>query len=99
EEGWTDVPPTIINNRTMVPVRLIAETLGADVNWIDETRTVEIILKGKKLSLVIGENLPEMDTSATIVNNRTLVPLRYVSENLGANVMWFPSTRKIEIVK
>lgn len=40
-----------------------------------------------------------MDVPAMIENGRTLVPIRYVSENLGSNVLWFPSSKKIEIVK
>jgi len=96
-ETSLDVPPTIINNRTMVPLRFVGESLGAEVEWIGETQTVEIILEGKKLSLVIGKTAPGLDTPATIVNGRTLVPIRYVSENLGAKVTWFAEDRRVEI--
>ncbi|MCT4619314.1 MAG: copper amine oxidase N-terminal domain-containing protein [Marinisporobacter sp.] len=94
-----ELAPTIINNRTMVPLRFVAEGLGADVEWIDETKTVKLELDDKKLSFIIGEKQSGMDVPAMIKNGRTLVPIRYVSENLGANVLWFPSSKKIEIIK
>lgn len=98
-EGWAEVPPTILNDRTMVPIRLIAEGLGAQVEWLEESRSVTINSGSKTLSFVIGQLLEGMDTPATILNFRTMVPLRYVSENLGARVMWFSDTRRIEIIK
>ncbi|KXG78011.1 stalk domain-containing protein [Thermotalea metallivorans] len=94
-----DVAPTIVNNRTMVPVRFIAENLGAEVNWFGDTRTVEMKLDSKTLRMAIDMPIKGFDTSPTIVNGRTLVPLRYVSEELGANVLWFPSTKTVQIVK
>ncbi|MDF2548123.1 MAG: hypothetical protein K0R93_3021, partial [Anaerosolibacter sp.] len=94
-----DVAPIIINNRAMVPIRFIAENIGADVDWNTELKTVSIHLDEKILSMVIDAPLEDFDTPATIVNNRTLVPIRYVSEKLGANVLWFPSNKTIYIVK
>lgn len=96
---WLDIPPVILGNRTMVPLRFIGENLGAEVEWIAETKTVEMMLDGKKVTLVIGETGPGLDTPATIITGRTLVPIRYVSESLGAYVTWFPSSRMVEIVK
>jgi hypothetical protein len=94
-----DVPPMLLNNRTMVPLRFIAESLGADVQWLEKTNMVEIRQDGKFLQLVLDQAGPGLDTPATIVGGRTLVPIRYVAESLGANVTWFASTQKIEIVK
>jgi len=99
QESWTDVPATIINNRTMVPIRLIAEGLGAQVEWLKETNTVNIKSDSIIISLTIGQLLAGMDTPAMILNYRTMVPLRYISENLGARVMWFAATQTIEIIK
>jgi predicted extracellular nuclease len=94
-----DAPPTIMNGRTMVPLRFVAEALGANVGWVGETKTVKLDIDDKKLNLVIGKKEQGMDVPAIIKDGRTLVPVRYVSENLGANVLWFPSSKKIEIVK
>lgn len=97
--NYTDVPPMLLNNRTMVPLRFIAESMGADVQWLEKKRTVEIRQDGKYLQLVVEQTGPGLDTPATIVSGRTMVPIRYVAESLGANVTWFASTQKVEIVK
>ncbi|QZY54095.1 immunoglobulin-like domain-containing protein [Crassaminicella profunda] len=94
-----DVEPKIINNRTMIPIRFVAENLGADVKWIEKSKTIVINYEGKIFSMVIGKPIEGFDTSATISNNRTLVPLRYVSEKLGATVMWFPGEDGVKIIK
>ncbi|MEW9124064.1 MAG: stalk domain-containing protein [Thermotaleaceae bacterium] len=94
-----DVPAILVENRTMVPVRFIAETFGAQVEWVKDTKTVTILLADKELSLQVDEMLPGMDVPARMTNGRTLVPLRYVSENLGARVLWIPSEKTIEILQ
>lgn len=94
-----DVPPMIINNRAMVPLRFIGEALGAEVNWIAETRTVIIALNGREVKMIIDQPTPEMDTPPTIIEGRTLVPVRFISESLGADVVWYPSNKTVSIVK
>ncbi len=92
-------PPMLVNERTMVPLRFIGESLGAQVEWLAETRVVKIILEGEEISLSVDRTEPAQEATAIIFNNVTLVPLRYVSEALGAHVRWFPSTSGIEIVR
>lgn len=99
KEILNDVAPIIIHNRTMVPIRFIAENMGAKVDWVDETRTVIIKLDQKTIQMIIGEEIKGFDVPPTIVDNRTLVPIRYVSEKLGATVLWFPETQSVSIVK
>ena len=94
-----DVPPMIINNRTMVPLRFIGEALGAEVNWMAETRTVIIALNGREVKMIIDQSTSEMDTPPTIREGRTLVPVRFISESLGADVVWYPSNKTVSIVK
>lgn len=94
-----DVPAMIIDSRTMVPLRYIGESLGAEIQWVEKTRTINIKKDGKTITLVVGKTGPGLDVPATIVNSRTLVPVRYITEAFGANVTWFPSTRKVEIVR
>lgn len=94
-----DVPPMIISDRTMVPFRFIGEAFGAQVEWFGETRTVLVRLDDKEVRLVIGQTGPGLDVPAQIVNSRTMVPLRYISESLGADVQWFPESRSVEIKK
>ena len=99
-----DQAPIIENNRTLVPFRAIFEALGADVEWDAASRTVtaergdiNIELKiGSDIMLVDGEECT-LDVPAKITGNRTLVPLRAISESLGADVKWDAASRTVTI--
>lgn len=99
-----DVPPRIENERTLVPLRVIFESLGAEVQWDNQTRTVTAYNEQARVTLQIGNKNAfrnsdevEMDVPAILHNGRTLVPLRFVSEALGALVDWDESTRIVTI--
>ena len=94
-----DAAPAIIYERTMVPLRFIAEALGAKVDWDAGSRTAAVALDGKSLSVTIDKIAAGMDVPAMIINDRTMVPLRYVGEALGCDVAWNPDTRTIDISK
>jgi len=94
-----DAAPEIVSDRTFVPLRFIAEALGARVDWNDESRTAQVMLGGAALEVVIGEIAPGMDVPAMILNDRTMVPLRYISEALGAEVVWDPDAHTISITR
>lgn len=83
------------DNRTMVPIRFVSEKLGAIVDWDEASRTVTIKSKTTTLAMAIDSNAVlqngttgYMDTTAVIKQNRTMVPLRFISEYLGAIVNW-----------
>ena len=85
-----DVMPVIINSRTLVPMRGIFEALGAKVGWIDYSKTVTGTRNNKTVKLKIDDNLAYidgeetiLDVPATIINGRTMVPVRFISERLG----------------
>ena len=105
-----DVNPMIINDRTMVPMRKIFEKLGAQVEWVEQSEMI-FATKGAKC-ILLQINVPamaindfakeeitkfELDTAPIIVNDRTLVPLRAVSESLDMNVEWDESTYTVYI--
>ncbi len=92
-----DVPPIIVNNRTMLPLRLISENLGAKVDWDAKTYTVTITKDGKVAKMQIGTPLENDMGTPFISNNRTYVPLRYISEQLGANLIWNKNDRTIKV--
>ncbi|MDR1914332.1 MAG: chitobiase/beta-hexosaminidase C-terminal domain-containing protein, partial [Clostridiales bacterium] len=79
--------------RSMIPMRFIAETFGAYVSWDDATMTQTISLKGRVFKITVGVPLPNGMGTARLVNDRLMVPLRYVSEQLGASVSWDETTR------
>ena len=99
-----DVPPIIENSRTLVPLRTIFEAMGAAVNWNATSSTVTatkgsatiILPVGSRVATVNGQNVT-LDVPAKIVNSRTLVPLRFVSESLGAQVDWNNTERLVTI--
>jgi hypothetical protein len=84
-------------NRTMVPLRVIAETLGAEVTWAHSIRTVFINRSGLNLSLPLGEVLPGGMGAPMISNDRTFVPIAYVARVLGATVEWDQENRAVYI--
>ena len=103
-----DVPPYIDSGRTLVPVRAISEGLGADVQWDAATRVVTLNFQGfdgaHVVSMTIGEvayridgKSAWMDVAPVIVGGRTFVPLRAVSEALGAQVDWNADTRTVQV--
>lgn len=93
------VEAQIINSRTMVPMRKIFELLNANVEWEASTRTVSATKGDISIKLQIDNEIAEitrngktekttLDSKPVIVNNRTLVPLRFISESLGKQVGW-----------
>ncbi len=94
-----DVPPVIINGRTMVPIRVITETLGGTARWDADTNTAALSIDDKELTMTVGNIIDGFDTAPVILNNRTYVPVRYVAEAIGAKVMWESGTRQIVIEK
>ena len=103
--NFPDAEPFIDDNgRTQVPVRFVSEALGAEVGWEGSTKTVTISQGDKEIKIVIGKkdytingekNL--MDTEALLKEDRTFVPVRFVSEGLGARVDWDPAVRTVYI--
>ncbi len=94
-----DIAPLLMGDRTLVPLRVIIEALGGEVDWNAATRTVTIMIDGKVLTLVIDEPIPGFGQGAAIMDNRTYVPIRYVAEYVGAYVEWITESQQIMILK
>ena len=90
-----DQKPIIEDGRVLVPMRATFEALGANIEWDNATRTVRASKGADNISIEVGKN--ELDVAAKIVNGRTLVPLRAVSEAFGADVNWDNSNRTVSI--
>jgi len=100
------VAPVMQRGRLLVPFRALFEAFGATVGWQDATSTVTGQLGSTTLSLVIGRNVAvvngrnvNLDVAPVIISGRTLVPLRFVAENLGAEVTWSESAQTVTIVR
>jgi hypothetical protein len=104
-----DAPPVVVEGRTLAPIRAVVESLGGTVAWDAASRTVTIWLDGNELTLIIGKSSALVNGKSTpidstnpkvvplILNSRTMLPLRFIAEGLGADVQWEESTRTITI--
>ena len=99
-----DVPPYLVNGRTLVPLRVIFEELGASIVWDNVTKTVTATKGGTVVVLTIGDTSPTVngqirpiDQPMIAVNGRTLVPLRFVAEAFGVKVDWNPAALTVTI--
>ncbi len=97
-------PPVVVDGSTFVPLRAIFEALGAKIDWDAQTRTVTAVKGSKTISLTVGSDLAYINGAshklaqpARIISDRTMVPLRFVGEALGAEVRWYGETRTVEI--
>ena len=95
-----DVPPIIEDGSTLVPMRFLFEQMGADVEWDSETQTATAMLDNKAVTFSIdnvnariNNKSAKMDVPARLVNGKTMVPLRFLSENMGYDVDWDADSR------
>lgn len=103
-----DTQPYIEEGRTLVPMRAIFEALGAYINWDGDTKTVvsydpvsdvSITMQVDSATIFVGETPVELDVPARLVNDRTVVPVRAVSEGMHSQVDWDENTRTVTITK
>ena len=106
--GKVDVAPFIHNNRTMLPIRFVAESLGLDVQWIEKTRTVVLTDKNNRVEIPVDTNKIIVngktyvsDTKAMIRSDRTYLPIANVARALGLvdgkEIIWNAETQEVEI--
>ncbi len=99
-----DADPYMVSNTTLVPMRLVSENLGAQVNWSQRDQTVTINQGGTLLSIASGSKTAfvngsavELDASVVNRNGRIMVPLRFVGQGLGLTVDWNQASRTITL--
>jgi len=109
KEVLIDVAPIITEGRTLLPIRWVSEPLGAQVAWDSTERKVTVTLKETKIELWIGKSIAKVNGINTqidaqnskvvpvIVDSRTMLPVRFVSENLGCDVGWDDKTKTVTI--
>jgi len=101
-----ETPPYIEEGVTLVPVRVITEAFGAEVEWVSETRqikltyqNVNIVLRIDDINVYVNEQQQTLLFQPQLTNNVTMVPLRFITENFGAEVNWDTDTQTITVVK
>lgn len=99
-----DVPPNVIQGRVLVPLRGVFERLGATVDYDGRTQHIVAVRGDQTVELTLGSRQARLngkpallDVAAFTIGDRTMVPLRFVSESLGASVQWVEASRVILI--
>ena len=95
----TDTPPTIVDGRTLVPVRAIFEAIGATVTWDGATSTATgvrgdttVVIQINNTTAYVNGEARVLDVPAQLINERTMVPARFISEAMGCDVTWDGNT-------
>lgn len=99
-----DVPPTVLNNRVLLPLRACAEALNSTVNYDPANGKIDVISGNNKVELqlnsrtaAINGTVSELDIEPQVLENRTLVPLRFLGEALQAQVNWNGADNSVTI--
>lgn len=102
-EGST---PVIVNDRTLLPVRAVVEEMGGIVAWDGDTKTVTLNYNSDEIKLVIDSltaalngAAQTLDTAPTIINGRTMLPIRFIAESFKFTVDWTQETQTVTITK
>jgi len=97
-----DVPPQMVDSRTMVPLRAIFEALNADIDWDGDTQTITatresvvVVMQVDNPVITVSGASITLDVPPLIINSRTLVPTRAVAESFGVDVQWNQNTQTV----
>lgn len=98
--------PVVIDGRTLVPVRAIIESFGGNVGWNSASRTVTLSLDNNEIDMVIENNTAyindtpyTLDVAPTVINDRTMLPIRFIAEGFNLGVAWNGDTQRVYIIK
>jgi len=97
--------PILKNSRTLIPIRAIAEAMNGEVSWNEYEEQVDISANGRaltmwidNLNISVGGVIYTMDVAPEVINARTMLPVRFVVENLGCVIDWFAWSEEVVIV-
>lgn len=98
--------PVILNDRTLVPIRAIIEAFSGTVAWNGETQTVILNMDDDEIRLQIDSNVAYLnnqqhflDTAPTVINERTMLPIRFIAEGFNLGVAWDTNTRTVYVIR
>ncbi|MBE7026926.1 MAG: hypothetical protein E7410_05120 [Ruminococcaceae bacterium] len=100
----SDVPPTIVDGRTLIPMRALLEAMKATVSWDEATATAtaddgktKIVITENQKTVYVNDKAVELDVPAMIIDGRFVIPVRFVAENLGRKVEWIDIAQQVRI--
>jgi diketogulonate reductase-like aldo/keto reductase len=98
--------PVVVNGRTLLPVRAVVEAMGGSVSWDNDAQTAVLECGENEISLTIGSTSATLnnttvalDVEPVIVNNRTMLPIRFIAESFGYAVGWIGRTQSVVLTK
>ena len=98
--------PVVLNDRTVVPIRTIIEAFGGAVSWNQDTQTVTLTMNKDSISLIINScdaylngSKNTLDVAPVIINERTMMPIRFIAEGFNLGVAWDGKTRTVSIIR
>lgn len=98
--------PIVTNGRTLVPIRAIIEAFDGVVGWEESTQSVLLTMEDDTIKLVINSNVAylnnkaeTLDVAPTVINGRTMLPIRFVAEGFNLGVAWDSSTQTVSIIR
>lgn len=98
--------PVVVNDRTLVPIRAIIEAMGGTAEWEEETKTASLAYENNRIRLTIDDTTAyfndeayTLDVAPTVINDRTMLPIRFVAERFQFNVGWDGEQQLITITK
>jgi hypothetical protein len=97
--------PMLLDGRTVVPIRAVVETVGGSVDWDDTEQKITLTANGRRVEMWLDQNdiladgeSHTIDVAPTTINDRTMVPVRFVAENIDCQIEWIGSTQEVIIV-
>lgn len=104
-DAGRDTTPVISDGRTLVPIRAIIEAFGGDVRWEEDARETVLTMNGDEIRLVadsdvgyLNGNAEILDTPPTVINGRTMLPIRFVAEGFNLGVAWDDAEKRVYII-
>ena len=98
--------PVVIQGRTVVPIRAIIESFGGTVGWDGETQSVTLSMNDDNIKLVINSNTAylngeehTLDVAPVVINERTMLPIRFIAEGFNLGVAWEGNTQTVSIIR
>ena len=98
--------PVVLNGRTLVPIRAIIEAFGGYVGWEESSQTVILVLEDDTIKLGIDRTVAYLndtaqilDVAPTVINERTMLPIRFVAEGFNLGVAWENDTQTVSIIR
>ena len=99
------IAPIVKSGRTLVPMRAVVEAMGGTIGWNAAAQRVTIVCGGRTVTMTLGSRTmivngtaSEMDIAAQTINDRTVLPVRFVSNALGCDIEWLPDTNQVILV-